>query len=89
MTTLPMLRVATVAALRRAGQRAGTVGAPDVAERLYAQAGELSNDERERAELDEAAGEMASGQGGPTRRSRLLERAGSRCIRAPAASARA
>ncbi len=58
-----VLRVATVDALRRAGQHAGAVGALDVAQRLYTQAGELSSDEREQTELRAAAGEIALNSG--------------------------
>jgi class 3 adenylate cyclase/tetratricopeptide (TPR) repeat protein len=58
-----VLRVATVDALRRAGQHAGAVGALDVAQRLYAQAAELSSDEREQAELSASAGEIALNSG--------------------------
>jgi class 3 adenylate cyclase/tetratricopeptide (TPR) repeat protein len=69
------LRAATVVALHRAGQRAGAIGAPDAAERLYLQARELSDDERERAELDQAAGEMAAQSGRHEVALELLERA--------------
>jgi class 3 adenylate cyclase/tetratricopeptide (TPR) repeat protein len=53
------LRSSAVAALRRAARRAETVGAPESAERAYRSAGELARDEAERAELTEAAGQMA------------------------------
>jgi class 3 adenylate cyclase/tetratricopeptide (TPR) repeat protein len=53
------LRSRTVAALRRAAQRAATVGAPETAERAYRTALELTEDEQERADLTEAAGRMA------------------------------
>ncbi len=53
------LREQTVAALRRAAQRAATVGAPETAERAYRTAVELTDDELGRAELTEAAGRMA------------------------------
>ncbi|MFZ0043939.1 MAG: adenylate/guanylate cyclase domain-containing protein [Solirubrobacteraceae bacterium] len=53
------LRVETLAALRRAGQRAAVVGAPETAERTYMTARELAGDEHERAALTQAAGEMA------------------------------
>ncbi|MDX6657800.1 MAG: hypothetical protein QOH62_2593, partial [Solirubrobacteraceae bacterium] len=53
------LRAEAVAALGRAGQRAAGVGAPDVAERAYRDAAELTADERERADLIVAAGRMA------------------------------
>jgi tetratricopeptide (TPR) repeat protein len=52
------LREQALAGLRRAGQRAATVGAPDAAERAYLNALELADDEL-RPELQEAAGEMA------------------------------
>ena len=53
------LRIATVEALGRAGQHANAVGALDVAQRLYMQAAELSEDELERVRLSEAAAEVA------------------------------
>jgi class 3 adenylate cyclase/tetratricopeptide (TPR) repeat protein len=53
------LRRAAVSELRRAAQRAGTVGAPETAERNYLTALELVEDEDERVALTEAAGEMA------------------------------
>jgi class 3 adenylate cyclase/tetratricopeptide (TPR) repeat protein len=53
------LRVETLAALRRAAQRAAMVGAPEVAERAFLTATELAADEEERTELIHAAGEMA------------------------------
>ncbi|MDQ6818665.1 MAG: AAA family ATPase, partial [Actinomycetota bacterium] len=53
------LRAASVAALRRAAQRAETVGAPEVAERSYRTAIELAGETAERADLTQAAGEMA------------------------------
>jgi tetratricopeptide (TPR) repeat protein len=52
------LRQRTVAALRRAARRAATIGAPEIAQRAYAEAADLSED-LERAELVQAAGEMA------------------------------
>jgi tetratricopeptide (TPR) repeat protein len=55
----PGLRIETIAALRRAAQRAATVGAPETAERAYRTAIELADEELERAELTRAAGEMA------------------------------
>ena len=51
------LRLEAIAALRRAGQRAATVGAPETAERSYLAAAELAADEREQAELTQSAGE--------------------------------
>jgi class 3 adenylate cyclase/tetratricopeptide (TPR) repeat protein len=53
------LRAAALAALRRAGQRATTVGAPEAAERAYRTAIELADDEVERIDLMTAAGDMA------------------------------
>jgi class 3 adenylate cyclase/tetratricopeptide (TPR) repeat protein len=53
------LRAMSLAALRRAAQRAATVGAPDAAERAFRSAVALAGDERERTELTEAAGKMA------------------------------
>ena len=53
------LRTEALLALRRAAQRAGTIGAPDAAERLLRSAIELSGEEDERAELLEEAGRMA------------------------------
>jgi class 3 adenylate cyclase/tetratricopeptide (TPR) repeat protein len=53
------LRAETLAALRRAAQRAATVGAPEAAQRAYLNAVELAGDEQERAELTQQAGEMA------------------------------
>jgi class 3 adenylate cyclase/tetratricopeptide (TPR) repeat protein len=53
------LRVQTLAALRRAAQRAATVGAPEAAERAYRTAIQLAADEVQRTELTQAAGEMA------------------------------
>ncbi len=47
-----------VSALRRAAQRAGSVGAPETAERTYLTARDLVTDEAERIELTELAGEM-------------------------------
>jgi class 3 adenylate cyclase/tetratricopeptide (TPR) repeat protein len=53
------LRSETVAALRRAGQRAANVGAPDAARRSYLAAHQLEPDEAKRAALIEAAGAAA------------------------------
>jgi len=53
------LRVKSLAALRRAAQRAATVGAPEIAERSYQTAVELAREDVERAELTRAEGEMA------------------------------
>ncbi len=52
------LREQALAGLRRAGQRAATVGAPDAAERAYRTAIDLA-DEELRPGLQETAGEMA------------------------------
>ncbi len=49
----------TLGALRRAAQRAATVGAPEVAQRSYEQAADLA-DEADRPPLLQAAGEMAN-----------------------------
>ncbi len=53
------LRADTIAAQRRAAQRAATVGAPDAAERAYRAAREIESDDAERAALTQAAGRMA------------------------------
>ncbi len=53
------LRGLTVAALRRAADRALAIGAPEVAERSLRTAAELAGDAVERAELDGRAGRMA------------------------------
>ena len=53
------LRAEAVSALRRGAQRAAAVGAPQTAERAYARAFDLAGDDEERAELTEAAGDMA------------------------------
>jgi class 3 adenylate cyclase/tetratricopeptide (TPR) repeat protein len=55
----PELRAKAVVALRRAARRAATVGAPEVAEGSYRTAAALADGEAERAELTQAAGEMA------------------------------
>ncbi len=54
-----LLRVESVLALRRAGQRAAAVGAPATAERAYRTAAELAEQEDEGLELTATAGEMA------------------------------
>jgi len=69
------LRVEAIAALRRAGQRAATVGAPETAERSYLAAAELAADEREQAELTQSAGEMALQAGRNDAALELLEHA--------------
>jgi class 3 adenylate cyclase/tetratricopeptide (TPR) repeat protein len=66
------LREQALAALRRAGQRAATVGAPDAAERAYLNAVELADDEL-RPELHEAAGAMALRAGRPGSALELFE----------------
>jgi class 3 adenylate cyclase/predicted ATPase len=58
-----LLRGETVEALRRAAQRAMTVGAPETAERNYVTAAELAAEEPERTELTQLAGEMAHQSG--------------------------
>ncbi len=67
------LRLETVEALRRAAQRAATVGAPEVAERSYRTAIELALQDAECAELTQAAGEMALQSGRLTAALELLE----------------
>jgi class 3 adenylate cyclase/tetratricopeptide (TPR) repeat protein len=52
------LRADALAALRRAGQRAATVGAPETAERMFLTAAELAVDEAEQASLTAQAAEM-------------------------------
>jgi class 3 adenylate cyclase/tetratricopeptide (TPR) repeat protein len=69
------LRTTTIVALRRAAQRAATVGAPEVAERSYRTAAELAADTVERAELTRAAGEMALHAGRVEASLELLESA--------------
>ncbi|MGH2862273.1 MAG: AAA family ATPase, partial [Solirubrobacteraceae bacterium] len=68
------LRIETVEALSRAGQHARAVGALDVAQRLYKQAAELSDDELERATLSEAAAEIALTSGQSAEAVAILER---------------
>jgi class 3 adenylate cyclase/tetratricopeptide (TPR) repeat protein len=70
-----MLRLEAVAALRRAAQRAAIVGAPEVAERSYRTAIELALEDAERAELTQAAGQMALQSGRLSVALELLERA--------------
>ncbi|MBV9416734.1 MAG: hypothetical protein JO363_17255, partial [Solirubrobacterales bacterium] len=53
------LRAEAIAALRRGGQRAAAVGAPQTAERAYRKAIDLAGTDDERIELTEAAGDMA------------------------------
>ena len=67
------LRVQTLDALRRAGRRAVTVGAPETAERVYRRAIELAHDEIERAGLMSSAGEMAFQSGRLEEAMELLE----------------
>jgi tetratricopeptide (TPR) repeat protein len=57
------LRREALEALRRGARRAAVVGAPEKAERAYLTAIELAGDTAERAELNEAAGDMASRSG--------------------------
>jgi class 3 adenylate cyclase/tetratricopeptide (TPR) repeat protein len=57
------LRSEALSALRRAGQRAAMVGAPEIAERAYRTAIDLGHDEAERLELMKLAGEMAARAG--------------------------
>jgi tetratricopeptide (TPR) repeat protein len=68
------LRGQAVGALRRSARRAANVGAPEVAQRAYVQAGDLA-DETERATLIEAAGEMAVQAGRYEEAIVLLDRA--------------
>ena len=63
------LRAQSLAALKRAGQRAATVGAPEAAEDLYRTAIELAVDEAEASELTGAAAEAALSAGREKRRS--------------------
>ncbi len=56
---IELLRGDTIAALRRAAQRAETVGAPEAAERAYRTARDLECDEAQHAALTQAAGRMA------------------------------
>ncbi len=53
------LRVESLAALRRAAQRAAAVGAPETAERAYRSAAELAGEESQRLDYTRLAGEMA------------------------------
>jgi class 3 adenylate cyclase/tetratricopeptide (TPR) repeat protein len=69
------LRDAALSALRRAAQRASTVGAPEAAERAYRTAIELAQDEAQRIELMEAAGDMAGLAGNPAAAVELFEAA--------------
>jgi class 3 adenylate cyclase/tetratricopeptide (TPR) repeat protein len=69
------LRAAALAALRRAAQRASTVGAPEAAERAYRKAIELADEEADRIELMVAAGEMAGLAGEPDAAVELFEAA--------------
>jgi class 3 adenylate cyclase/predicted ATPase len=69
------LRLLSLDALRRAAQRAATVGAPEVAERSYRTASELATDAVERAELTQSAGEMAFRAGRMHESLELLETA--------------
>jgi tetratricopeptide (TPR) repeat protein len=62
-------------ALRRAAQRAATVGAPEAAERAYITARDLTPDEDERTELTEMAAAIADGAGRYEQALALLEEA--------------
>ncbi len=77
----PELRAEALAALRRAARRAETVGAADVAERIYRSALELTDDEDDRIELSEAAAGMALRAGRYAASVELFEDA-SRALRA-------
>jgi class 3 adenylate cyclase/tetratricopeptide (TPR) repeat protein len=70
-----LLRADALTALRRAAQRAGTIGAPDAAERILRSAIELLTDEDERAGLLEEAGQMAQSAGRNSEAIELFERA--------------
>ncbi len=71
-----VLREQTLTALRRAGQRAATVGAPETASDLYLTATGLARDEDERIELTEAAAEMAQQAGSSDVALELFEQVG-------------
>jgi len=64
-----------VVALRRAAQRAATVGAPETAERTYLTARDLVSSDAERVELTELAAEMAIHSGRYDAALTLLEEA--------------
>ncbi len=68
----PMLRGEATTALRRAAQRAATVGAPATAERAYRSAADLTEGD-EHLELTRAAGEMALRAGHIERALELFE----------------
>ncbi len=69
------LRGQALSALRRAAQRAATLGSLDTAERALRTATELAADEGERAGLTEEAGRMAAAAGRYEAAHELLERA--------------
>jgi class 3 adenylate cyclase/predicted ATPase len=69
------LRAAALAALIRAAQRAGSIGAPESAARLLRSAMELSADEEQRAQLLADAGKMAARAGRGEEALELLEEA--------------
>jgi tetratricopeptide (TPR) repeat protein len=69
------LRADAVAALRRAARRAGTIGARETAERILRSAIDLTEDDRERADLLEEAGWMAQGTGRHVESIELFKRA--------------
>lgn len=75
------LRERAVGALRRSARRAANVGAPEVAQRAYTQAGELA-DESERPGLIQAAGEIAVQAGRYDEAIALLDRAADEHARA-------
>jgi class 3 adenylate cyclase/predicted ATPase len=68
------LRARAVRALRRSGERAATVGAPEVARRTYEQAAAIA-EEPDQPELLRAAGEMAVQAGASVDAIELLDRA--------------
>jgi class 3 adenylate cyclase/predicted ATPase len=69
------LRLQALAWSRRSAKRAATIGAPEVAERAYLLAADLSTSERDRTELTRAAGEMAMRSGRYSTALELLETA--------------
>jgi tetratricopeptide (TPR) repeat protein len=75
------LQVRAVDALRRAGRRAATVGAPEVAQRAYLTASEHADPVDQRALL-QAAGEMALQAGRSEEALGLLETAAASCTAA-------
>ncbi|MEN3282372.1 MAG: hypothetical protein V7607_3512, partial [Solirubrobacteraceae bacterium] len=69
------LRDEALAGLRRAAQRAFTIGAPEAAERAYRSAAELAPDDEQRLELLEGAARMAGQAGRSEAALELLEAA--------------